>query len=38
VTGQYFINCKPARSSKVSYDEAAQQRLWQISEQLTGLA
>lgn len=38
VTGQYFIDCKPARSSKASYDEAAQERLWRISEQLTGLA
>lgn len=37
VSGQYFIKCKPARSSHASYDEAAQQRLWQISEQLTGL-
>lgn len=36
--GEYFVKCKPARSSEVSYDEAAQQRLWQISEQLTGLA
>jgi hypothetical protein len=37
VTGQYFIKCKPARSSEASYDVAAQQRLWAISEQLTGL-
>lgn len=36
-TGQYFVKCKPARSSKASYDVAAQQRLWQVSEQLTGL-
>lgn len=38
VTGQYFIKSKPARSSKASYDEAAQRRLWEISEQLTGIA
>lgn len=38
VSGQYFIKCKPVRSSPASYDEVAQQRLWQISAQLTGLA
>jgi NAD(P)-dependent dehydrogenase (short-subunit alcohol dehydrogenase family) len=38
VTGQYFYKRKPKRSSKESYDEAAQQRLWQVSERLTGLA
>jgi NAD(P)-dependent dehydrogenase (short-subunit alcohol dehydrogenase family) len=37
VSGQYFVKCKPKRSSKTSYDEAAQERLWAISEQLTGL-
>ncbi len=38
VSGQYFVDCKPARSSASSYDEAAQKRLWEISEQMTGLA
>jgi len=38
VTGQYFYKCKPTRSSQASYDVAAQERLWQVSEQLTGLA
>ncbi len=38
VSGQYFVNCKPARSSASSYDEEAQKRLWEISEQMTGLA
>jgi NAD(P)-dependent dehydrogenase (short-subunit alcohol dehydrogenase family) len=37
VSGQYFYQCKPKRSSQASYDEAAQERLWQVSEQLTGL-
>jgi NAD(P)-dependent dehydrogenase (short-subunit alcohol dehydrogenase family) len=37
VSGQYFVKCKPKRSWKTSYDEAAQERLWAISEQLTGL-
>jgi retinol dehydrogenase 12 len=38
VSGQYFYKCKPSRSSQASYDVAAQERLWQVSEQLTGLA
>ncbi|HEX5440560.1 MAG TPA: SDR family oxidoreductase [Ktedonobacterales bacterium] len=38
VSGQYFYKCKPMRSSQASYDEAAQERLWRVSEQLTGLA
>ena len=38
VTGKYFDKSKPKQSSAVSYDEAAQKRLWDISEQLTGVA
>ena len=38
MSGQYFYKCKPKRSSQASYDVAAQERLWQVSEQLTGLA
>ncbi|HVO22600.1 MAG TPA: SDR family oxidoreductase [Candidatus Margulisiibacteriota bacterium] len=37
VSGKYFSNCKEARSSKESYDVAAARRLWQVSEQMTGL-
>jgi len=37
-SGEYFINCKPTRSSEATYDIAAQQRLWTVSEQLTGIA
>ena len=37
VSGQYFIKSRPARSSGASYDVAGQQRLWAISERLTGL-
>jgi NAD(P)-dependent dehydrogenase (short-subunit alcohol dehydrogenase family) len=37
VTGKYWDKSKPVKSSTVSYDEAAQRRLWEISEQLTGL-
>jgi NAD(P)-dependent dehydrogenase (short-subunit alcohol dehydrogenase family) len=38
VSGRYFSNCKEARSSRASHDEAAAQRLWDVSAQLTGLA
>lgn len=34
VSGKYFANCKEARSSKLSYDEAVRQRLWKVSEEL----
>ena len=37
VTGRYFVNGKPKRSSKRSYDEAAAARLWQVSADLVGL-
>lgn len=35
VSGQYFVKRRPAKSSPVSYDQDAQQRLWEMSEQLT---
>ncbi|MEP7194356.1 MAG: SDR family oxidoreductase [Actinomycetota bacterium] len=38
VTGLYFTNSKPKRSSKRSYDEAAAAGLWQVSADLVGLA
>jgi hypothetical protein len=37
VTGCYFANSKPRRTSKRSYDEAAVARLWQVSADLVGL-
>ena len=37
VTGRYFANSKPKRSSTRSYDEAAAARLWQVSADLVGL-
>jgi retinol dehydrogenase 14 len=37
VTGCYFANSKPKRSSKRSYDQAAGARLWQVSADLVGL-
>jgi retinol dehydrogenase 14 len=37
VTGRYFANRKPKRSSEASYDQAAAARLWQVSAELVGL-
>lgn len=38
VTGGYFSNCKPAKSSARSHDRAVRERLWQQTERLVGLA
>jgi NAD(P)-dependent dehydrogenase (short-subunit alcohol dehydrogenase family) len=35
VSGQYFVKCRPERSSDVSYDREAARRLWEISAELT---
>ncbi len=37
VTGQYFEKQKPVASSAASRDEAAARRLWQLSEEMTGV-
>jgi len=37
ITGKYFFERKPIPSSDISYDEEIAQRLWNISEELTGL-
>jgi NAD(P)-dependent dehydrogenase (short-subunit alcohol dehydrogenase family) len=37
VSGQYFVDRKPRRSSRASYDTAAAQRLWRISAELVGI-
>jgi retinol dehydrogenase-14 len=37
VTGRYFANSKPKRSSERSYDEADAARLWQVSADSAGL-
>lgn len=34
VTGKYFVKRQPVKSSAASYDQAAQRRLWDMSEQL----
>jgi NAD(P)-dependent dehydrogenase (short-subunit alcohol dehydrogenase family) len=38
VTGKYFVRCASVKSSEASYDEEAARRLWEVSEELTGLA
>jgi NAD(P)-dependent dehydrogenase (short-subunit alcohol dehydrogenase family) len=38
VTGKYFVNKKEKKSSPESNDEAAAQKLWQISAKLTGIS
>ena len=37
MTGYYFVNSKPKRSSKRTYDESVAARLWQMSAHLVGL-
>jgi NAD(P)-dependent dehydrogenase (short-subunit alcohol dehydrogenase family) len=37
VTGKYFVDCEAVRSAPQSYDENAEQRLWEISLELTEL-
>ncbi len=38
VTGEYFVDCKPARSSAESRDQRIAHRLWEVSAQMTGIA
>ena len=38
ISGKYFVDQEPVRSSPASYDREAAQRLWKISEELTGMA
>jgi len=37
VTGKYFYRKKPRASSKLSYDQEIAKRLWDLSEEMTGL-
>jgi hypothetical protein len=37
ITGKYFADREAIPSSPLSYDKGVAQRLWQISEDLTGL-
>ncbi len=38
VSGQYFVKCRPTQPRRWARDTEAARRLWQVSEQLTGLA
>ena len=38
VTGVYFTNGHPKRSSKASYDRDLARRLWEVSDKLTGVS
>lgn len=37
-SGAYFVNCREKRTSPRSMDRKAQRRLWQLSEEMVGLA
>ena len=37
ITGGYFVRCRARRPSKVARDQGAARRLWEVSEQLSGL-
>jgi retinol dehydrogenase 12 len=37
VTGKYFDKSRPVHTTSVAHDETQWRRLWQVSEQLTGL-
>jgi NAD(P)-dependent dehydrogenase (short-subunit alcohol dehydrogenase family) len=38
MSGEYFDRTRPARAHPQAYDARARQRLWQVSEELTGIA
>jgi NAD(P)-dependent dehydrogenase (short-subunit alcohol dehydrogenase family) len=38
VSGQYFVKCKPTQPRRWARDPEAAERLWRVSEQLTGLS
>jgi NAD(P)-dependent dehydrogenase (short-subunit alcohol dehydrogenase family) len=35
ISGEYFVNSKPKKSSKISYEQTLQNELWEISTNLT---
>jgi hypothetical protein len=37
VSGRYFVDRAPKRTSAATYDEGTARRLWDVSMQLTGL-
>ena len=34
ISGEYFVDCNPARASDLMYDEALAGKLWAVSEEL----
>jgi NAD(P)-dependent dehydrogenase (short-subunit alcohol dehydrogenase family) len=38
ISGQYWVRSEPKEANKPAYDVEAQARLWQLSEELTGLS
>jgi hypothetical protein len=38
ITGEYFDRTQRARAHAQAYDSRARQRLWQVSEELTGIS
>lgn len=38
ISGQYFVKCKPKQPRRWAQDPEAARRLWQVSEELVGLA
>lgn len=36
VSGEYFVKCRPGRTTKAARDEEAASRLWTLSEELVG--
>ncbi|PWK07429.1 SDR family oxidoreductase [Tumebacillus permanentifrigoris] len=37
VSGEFFVNCKPAKTNRISNDPVIARRLWEVSTKLTGL-
>ena len=37
ISGKYFVDCRPDKSSSESYDPAIARRLWDVSAQMTGV-
>lgn len=38
ITGKYFCRCAPVESSPASHDRDAQERLWRMSAEMTGIS
>ena len=38
MSGEYFVNCAPKQPKELARDPVAARRLWQVSDELVGLA